>query len=1137
MSGKICVKYILVFVLIGLFSSSFSWLNQLNVSSALTSGLTELVSVSPSGDIGNGSSSYPLISANGRFVAFSSRASNLVSGDTNGLGDVFIRDRQTSTTERVSLSSSGRQGNHHSSLGGLSSDGRFVVINSNASNLVTNDTNEVGDVFVRDRQTSMIERISLSSMGDQGNNHSTGFSISDNGRFVTFGSWASNLVSTDTNEILDVFVRDRQTSTTERVSVSTTGEQGNGGSVASCISADGRFVAFDSWASNLVSGDTNGTTDVFIRDRETGITEIVSVSSNGEQGNGWSSINNASISADGGFVVFESEATNLVSNDTNGTNDVFIRDRETGITERVSVSPNGEQGNGWSGRASISADGRFVAFISEATNLISSDMNGYKDVFIHNRQTGITERVSVSSTGEEGNYSSQVDPAISAYGRFVTFSSLASNLVSDDTNGVQDVFIRDRCPDGLCRDTNDGVEIMWIEINQSIQDETNDVKLIAEKPTLARVYVDCGLGCQSVPNVTGGLDVSSDRGDISLPPVNKYITAYHSTDWRDQRGDLTLTLNFQIPSSLLSGNVQITANVMGKTLSVTKYFEDGADLRIAWVRLDYEVSNQYYIIAKDSVTATGDKYMRHMFPLGQNDLDYFFQDGIIPMQEKFICNEIVCPADKYLAALNQHWDWVDKTNGWKDGKKPDRLFGWLPMAARVPEGMCGRSDPIWYGGEGKVAAGADYCDKSNKITKETLIVDPASVFSHEVGHILSNEEIMHTPNPGPEQDINCFATTTDVSPTYYNTQYPNLIGKLDDFGIHAVAYHLFTPQTDYDFMSYCTPIWISKHNYEKIAEGFATPSTVIQTADTYSEPIRQLLVSGLVTFDPMTAVMDPFYEIISESPPDPDFGGDYCFELRDSSNIMLDKRCFTLSFFEMENGFSTNEDYFSLSIPFPYETNSILFKHKTQTLASIALSEHAPAVSILSPNGGENWDGHDTIEVKWSATDNDGDELYYALEYSTNGGFGWFPIAVDLTSTSREVDLSKLPGGEAIMLRVRATDGVNTTYDTTNGLFTVGKKAPKAFILPLEFETIPPGFPIYLQGYAYDLEDGTLANTALSWNSNVDGFIGSGKIIIVNLTPGGHLITLTAMDSDRNSTSDTIKIHVGYKIFLPFGMR
>ena len=403
----------------------------------------ERVSVGTGGVQGNSDSRQAMISAGGRFVVFDSEASNLVPGDTNGVEDVFIRDRWRGTTERVSVSSVGIQGNAESHFPSLSAEGRFVAFFSGASNLVPGDTNGATDVFVRDRLKGTTERISVSSTGVQGNLSSFYAAISANGRFVVFGSDANNLVPGDTNDSTDVFVHDRWVRTTLRVSISSNGTQGNGysGVEPVAISPDGRFVAFSSVASNLVPGDTNASGDVFLRDRLRDTTERVSVSSAGIQGNGGSS--GPSLSSGGRLVVFASEASNLVPGDANGTIDVFLHDRLKGTTKRVSIGVDGEQANGASERPMISANGRFVAFASGASNLVPGDTNGFEDTFVRDQWWGMTERVSVARNNSQGNNSS-FSAAISPGGRFTTFGSVANNLVPGDTNGVADMFIRDR---------------------------------------------------------------------------------------------------------------------------------------------------------------------------------------------------------------------------------------------------------------------------------------------------------------------------------------------------------------------------------------------------------------------------------------------------------------------------------------------------------------------------------------------------------------------------------------------------------------------------------------------------------------------------------------------------------------------
>jgi len=407
---------------------------------------TTQVSVGPGGVGGIFPSGNPAISADGRWVAFGSQAYNLVPGDTNGWSDVFVRDQVQGTTTLVSVGPGGAQGNGGSSIMAISPDGRWVVFRSDATNLVPGDTNGRPDLFVRDRQQETTTRVDVGPGGAQANEVSRSAGISADGRWVVFASDASNLVADDTNYFTDVFLRDLQTATTTRISVGPGGVQLNGRSDNPTISADGRWVAFESYASSLVAGDTNGTVDVFIQDLQTGTTTRVSVGPGGIQANGYSG--SPALSPDGRWVAFESSASNFVTGDTNGWADVFVRDLQLRTTSRASLGAGGVQGNGHSTNPAISADGRWVAFLSDASNLVPGDTNGpfwYGfDVFVRDLQAGATTRVNVGPGGAEANDASRGSPEISADGRWVAFDSSASNLVADDTNDLPDVFVHDR---------------------------------------------------------------------------------------------------------------------------------------------------------------------------------------------------------------------------------------------------------------------------------------------------------------------------------------------------------------------------------------------------------------------------------------------------------------------------------------------------------------------------------------------------------------------------------------------------------------------------------------------------------------------------------------------------------------------
>lgn len=461
---------------LGLLAILYAGDGRLNLSGTVinttpeTTHVLQCVSLTTTGEYGNRDSFVPAITPDGRYVAYESDADNLVEGDDNGLRDVFVYD--SPTTQRVSINSLGDQANGHSDSAVLSNDGRYVAFTSYATNLVDNDNNAQRDIFVHDRQSGATERVSIGA-GGEANGASWQPAISGDGRYVVFTSDADNLVPNDDNGNADIFLYDRERRTTELLSRSTTGEQSNAGSYNPSISADGRYVAFASQADNLVAADGNNTYDIFIHDRDTKTTDRLSVHSDGTEANGMSDL--PRLSADGRQVTFYSFATNLVSADTNNAFDIFWHNRDTGETRRASTAGDGTQGNGHSFFHALSPDGRYVTYMSLASNLVAGDNNAAADVFITDLQTGATRLVSVSAGGGPvnnavdsatfdryidevlkgelhaprgpENYSPTADflhPAIANNGSSVVFDSSATNLTEGDTNDAADIFISSR---------------------------------------------------------------------------------------------------------------------------------------------------------------------------------------------------------------------------------------------------------------------------------------------------------------------------------------------------------------------------------------------------------------------------------------------------------------------------------------------------------------------------------------------------------------------------------------------------------------------------------------------------------------------------------------------------------------------
>jgi Tol biopolymer transport system component len=416
-----------------------------------SSPLVQLVSVSTRGVQGTAASDGVVMSANGKYVAFTSDAANLVPGDQNKGRDVFVRDLSRGLTRLATLDTAGEQDNAGRAWAdGLSEDGRYVIFTGEASNLVPGDTNGGSDVFVRDLRYGITTRASLTSDGAQIRDRSVGHAISGDGRYVAFTTYCGCVVAGDTfRDTNDIYVRDLKKGVTRLVSTALGGAKANESSDSAAISTNGRYVAFTSLASNLVPGDTNGAIDVFRHDLETGETIRVSLGPGGRQGVGGQTAYGStgdtpevSMSSDGRYVAFTSSAP-LVDG-PHAPNDAYVRDVKAGTTTLVSVGLGGVPKNSFDGRFAaprLTGNGRYVAFTSYATNLVADDTNGVADGFVRDLKKGITRRVTVTETGQQANGTSGFDLSIDSAGERVAFTSVAKNIVTGDTNDDLDVFV------------------------------------------------------------------------------------------------------------------------------------------------------------------------------------------------------------------------------------------------------------------------------------------------------------------------------------------------------------------------------------------------------------------------------------------------------------------------------------------------------------------------------------------------------------------------------------------------------------------------------------------------------------------------------------------------------------------------
>ncbi|MFK4069838.1 TolB family protein [Streptomyces sp. NPDC029674] len=407
---------------------------------------TERVSVGPGGAQGNAASTNPAISANGRYVAFVSASRNLVGNDTNGTPDAFVRDLSTGTTERVSVKSNGKASHGVVREVSISPDGRYVAFTSTADDLVRGDPNDLDDVFLHDRSTGRTQRISPTGASYDGlRGHLTyDPAVSGDGRYVAYASGAEDIAPGDANERDDVFRYDRRTKTTELVQLTDAGKHGEGDAFGPAFAGDsgGRYLAFTSNTSHLAEvEDHSSATDIFLRDHEKKTTELISVPhAYNRKTPSWG----AALSGDARHVAFTSASRVLRPEGPapESPHNVFLYDRETKRMRLVSAAQDGTPANGNSDGVSLSPDGRYAAFTSEASNLTPDDGDSSADVFLRDMLTGEVRLVS----GESEPVSEDTQPGrrtgVAEGGGSVVFDSPASNLVPDDTNGAPDVFLR-----------------------------------------------------------------------------------------------------------------------------------------------------------------------------------------------------------------------------------------------------------------------------------------------------------------------------------------------------------------------------------------------------------------------------------------------------------------------------------------------------------------------------------------------------------------------------------------------------------------------------------------------------------------------------------------------------------------------
>ena len=650
---------------------------------------------------------------------------------------------------------------------------------------------------------------------------------------------------------------------------------------------------------------------------------------------------------------------------------------------------------------------------------------------------------------------------------------------------------------------------MGMEVVQVTQNTAGTIPLVANKATMVRVYVNSGWGQSTViPNVA--VRLTARKGSTILGTLTRTGTI-GNLSLANARLDLWRSVNFVLPTSWLSaGTLNLSAQVNpDNAIPETNYANNTGNKQAvfytaspAHVWLVNVQANNLSPATNDANLAASLAFLGDIFPIPKVQI-WGVPNWQWVANYNYVTNGIVCE-NGWTDLLD---DLQDLYDGWKNRPANATVYGYMHQSVNSPfVAGCGRTG---------VAAGK-------------LGTNGNRTMAHEVGHAYN---LPHAPCGG--------AANTD--PSWPTTTNPNAI--IGEVGVRPAAGNLFNPNNAYDLMSYCKPAWFSPYNYKKLLK-ITAPSAPASAAASEAFNLAHIagdepyvIISGRLADDGSLALRPFWQDAFAPGQYDDEGNGPYAIELRGNEAQVLFTRRFDP--FSGPQGGDHEIGHFHEILPYPAGVRYIVFRHGDQTLREVPVSAHAPQAHWIRPHGGDSWEGAGPFPAAWEMSDVDGDLLTAQILYSRDAGETWMPVAVNLRAGEALLDGRSLGGSQQARLRLRVSDGVNTT-EVDSELFQIARKAPLALITHPRMATVyAPDEPVPLQGFASDAEDGMLPDEALAWDSSLDGHLGVGASLFVDtLSPGHHVITLTATDGDGQVSTASVEILISrHRLYLPIVQR